>query len=130
MATEYPVLIVSREAGADLSAKQFCFVKLNATGKIVACNGLTDVPFGVLQNKPKSGATAEVLRLGLSKVSCNAAIAIGDLIGTSADGQAATKAVGTNVTHYVVGMADDEAATAADDIITASINCMNPHRAT
>jgi hypothetical protein len=75
---------ITLEAGADLSAKQYYFVKLDATGKAVVCSGVTDKPVGVLQNDPTSGQAAEVVVAGLTKVSTNAALAIADLIGTSA----------------------------------------------
>ena len=35
-------------AGADLSAKQYYFVKINSSGEAVACSGATDKPIGVL----------------------------------------------------------------------------------
>jgi hypothetical protein len=117
----------SFEAAADLSAKQFYFVKLATGGKVDVCAAATDVPIGVLQNKPTSGQTAEVTVLGITKVSGDADLAIGNLIGTSSDGQAAAYAAGTDTTKYVVGqvMIDNSAAAG---LITATINCMNPHR--
>lgn len=128
MAYEIPILLESKEAAVDLSAKQFYFVELASTGKVDACNAATDKPYGVLQNKPTAGKTAVIMRLGVSKVNSDAALAIGDLIGTSADGQADAKTPGTDTTEYVVGMVE-EASGAAGELATASINCLNPHRA-
>ena len=129
MAVELPVFNTpGLVAGADLSAKQYHFVKLNGTGtQVVACNGVTDKPIGVLQNKPTSGQAAEVMMLGISKVVGDANLAIDDLIGTSADGQAAAYVPGTDTTKYVVGRVLTEN-TAAGGIISAYINTMNPHR--
>lgn len=118
----------SFKAGGDLSAKQFYFVKLSAADTVVVCSGATDIPVGVLQNKPAQNETAEVLILGESKVSADAALAVGVQIGTSADGQADAKTVSTDSTEYVCGTVT-VASGAAADICSALINCINPHRA-
>ena len=129
MAWEIPVLCVSFEAGEDLSAKQYYFVEINTTsGKAEVCDAATDLPIGVLQNAPESGEEATVMVMGVSKVSGDADLAIGDLIGTSGDGQADAKTVGTDTTEYVVGRVIGEN-TAAGGLVTAYINCLNPHRA-
>ncbi len=83
---------------------------------------------GVLQNKPTSGQAATILCVGTSKVSSDAALNEGDLIGTAADGQADAKVPGTDTTNYVVGQMIT-ATGAAGVIGTAAINCANPHRA-
>lgn len=119
---------ISLSAGADLSAKQFYFVKLDASGNAVVCSGATDVPVGVLQNNPKSGQAAEIVVIGMTKVSSDAALSIGASIGTSADGQADAKVAGTDTTEYAVGVM--LTATGAAGVIgTAMVNCANPHRA-
>lgn len=116
------------EAAADLSGKQFYFVKLDSNGKAAVCAAATDVPIGVLQNKPTSGQAATILCVGTSKVSSDAALNEGDLIGTSADGQADAKTPGSDTTNYVVGQMIT-ATGGAGVIGTAAINCANPHRA-
>ncbi len=59
---------VSRVAGEDLSAAQYKFVKLdNGTGNVLAVDGATDRPFGVLQNDPESGEIAEITIVGGTK---------------------------------------------------------------
>lgn len=129
MAVELPVLDYTFKAGADLSAKQFYFMEFDGNGDVVACNAATDIPVGVLQNKPDASGKAAIVRVvGISKVSADAALSRGDLIGTSADGQADAKTVGTDTTEYVVGRMLD-APGAAGQIGTAYINCLNPHRA-
>lgn len=115
-------------AGADLSAatNQYKFVKMNGTGQqVVLCAAATDRPIGVLQNTPPSGGAAEVVLIGRSKIQADAALNPGDLIGTSADGQADAKIIGTDVTNYAVGVVFEGAA-AADEIISAFINCVTP----
>lgn len=115
-------------AGADLSAKQYTFVKLNASGQAVAAAAATDIPIGVLQNAPTSGVEAEVLVSGGTKIVAGAAIGEGALIGTSATGKAVALVAGTDTTKYVVGTLLTESA-ADGNIVTAVVNCAAPGRA-
>lgn len=119
---------VTLVAGADLSAAQYKFVKLNASGQVVVCSGATDLPIGVLQNDPASGAEAEVLVVGGTKILAGAAIGEGAQIGTSSAGKAAALVAGTDTTKYVAGTLLTESG-ADGEIVTAVINCANPHRA-
>lgn len=119
---------VTLVAGADLSAAQYKFVKLNASGQVVVCSGATDLPIGVLQNDPASGAEAEVLVVGGTKIIAGAAIGEGAQIGTSSAGKAAALVAGTDTTKYVAGTLLTESG-ADGEIVTAVINCANPHRA-
>lgn len=121
-------LTITLEAAADLSAKQYYFVKVDANGKAAICAAATDKPIGVLQNDPTAGQTASIVVVGVTKVSSDAALNEGDLIGTSADAQADAKTPGTDTTNYVVGQM--MTATGAAGVIgTALVNCANPHRA-
>ena len=88
MAYEIPVLVVAFEAAADLSAKQFRVMKMATGGKVDVFSGATDVPVGILQNKPTAGQTAEVMVYGVSKVDSDAALAVGDILAGQTDGQA------------------------------------------
>lgn len=116
-------------AGADLSAKQYYAVKLSS-GEAVVCDGVTDLPFGILQNAPASGEMAEVLVLGESKVNANGALAVDNLIGTAADGQLAAYTPGTDTTKYIIGRVTPGGTTSnAGEIGSAFINCMTPARA-
>ncbi len=128
MAWTIPGFTFSRVAGADLSALQYYYVKLSTTDTVVVCAAATDVPIGVLQNAPTSGQAAEIMVTGITKVNSNAALSIGNLIGTAADGQADAKTAGTDTTEYVVGVVL-EASGAAGELATATVNCLNPHRA-
>jgi hypothetical protein len=119
---------VTLVAGADLSAKQYTFVKINSSGEAVAAAAATDIPVGVLQNAPTSGQEAEVLIVGGTKLIAGAAIAEGAQIGTTSAGKAAALVAGTDTTKYVVGTLLTESA-ADGNIVTAVINCANPHRA-
>jgi hypothetical protein len=119
---------VTLVAAADLSALQYTFVKLNASGQAAACSAATDIPIGVLQNAPTSGQEAEVLVVGGTKIVAGAAIGEGALVGTSSAGKAVALVAGTDTTKYVVGTLLTESA-ADGNIVTAVINCANPGRA-
>lgn len=130
MAFEVPVLKVpGLVAAADLSTKQFYFVELTAAGTVNVCGAATDKAVGVLQNKPDAaGRVAEVMVIGITKVSSDAALSRHDLIGPSADGQADAKVPGTDTTEYVHGQVLI-ATGAAGELATALINCATPVRA-
>lgn len=121
-------LRITLPAGADLSAKQYFFVKVNTSGQAVLCSGLTDKPIGVLQNTPKSGEEAAIVVVGGTKVVASASLDEGTLIGTTAAGKAGAKTPGSDITNYVVGTVI-LAAGADNEILTAVVNCANPHRA-
>lgn len=125
---EIPGFKFSLEAGADLSAGQYHFVKLDANGLAVLCSAITDKPVGVLQNDPGLGEEAEVMATGITKMSADSAVAIADEIGTSADGQADTIASGTDTTVRLVGQAL-QAAGAAGVLFACLIDCLAPSRA-
>lgn len=130
MAIEQPLMKIGHLlAGADLSAaaNQFKFVKLSA-GKLVICTAVTDKPLGVLQNTPKADQPCEVTVIGLTKLQGDGNLAVDDLIGTSADGQADAKIPGTDTTEYVVGRVVEDNS-AAGGLCSALVNCLNPHRA-
>lgn len=120
-------LKITLTASADLSAKQFYFVKVSGSGTVDVCSGATDKPVGVLQNKPTSGQAAEIVVIGVTKVSSDAALTAGNLIGTSGDGQADAKTPGTDTTEYIVGQMLTTTG-AAGVIGTALVNCASPVR--
>ena len=127
MAYEVPGFKLSLVAGESLASAQYKFVKLNSSGQVIVPTGVTDIPVGVLQNAPASGEIAEVMVCGVSKLQGDADLTKGNQIGTSADGQAAAYVAGTDTTKYVVGQVLEDNA-AAGGLITALINCANPHR--
>ena len=128
MAWTIPGFSFTRVAGADLSSAQYKYVKLSTTDTVILCAAATDVPIGILQNAPASGAEATIMVTGISKVSSDAALSIGNQIGTSADRQADAKTAGSDTTEYVVGVVL-EASSGAGALATATVNCLNPHRA-
>lgn len=116
MAYELPLFTVSFEAAADLSAKQFRAVKMATGGKVDIVNGATDKPIGILQNKPTAGQTAEVMLIGISKISSDAALAVGELISSQTDGQLEVADAGDYTIGHVV-----KASGNADEIASAFI---------
>lgn len=124
---EQPIKLPGFTAAADLSGKQYYFVKISGAGQVNVCSAATDVPCGVLQNKPTSGQPAEIVALGVTKVSSDAGLTAGNLIGTSGDGQADAKAV-TDTTEYVAGTVL-KGTSNAGELATAMVNCINPTRA-
>ena len=121
-------LKITLPAGADLSTKQYYFVKVNSSGNAVLCAAATDAPIGVLQYNPISGGEASIVVVGGTKLVAGAAIAAGIKIGTDSAGKADAKVAGTDTTEYTVGQV--LLASAADaDVLTAVINCASPNRA-
>ena len=118
---------VTLVAGADLSSKQYNFVKLNSAGEAIAIAAITDVPVGVLQNAPTSGQEAEVLVSGGTKLVAGEAITLPAFLSVTSAGKADKVAV-SDTTQYVVGQALT-AAGADAEVITAVVNCSNPTRA-
>jgi len=107
-------------ASADLSGKQYHFVKMSGNNTVTVCAAITDVPIGVLQNTPTSGQAAEVCLFGITKVVADGTLAAGNVLGTSADGQADAIVAGTDTTVYTMGIALNAAS--AGETVEAFIN--------
>jgi hypothetical protein len=123
-----PLSITAVCGAASLATKQYHFVKLHTDGTAIVCDAATDQPIGVLQNNPPIGGSAEIVVIGLTKVSADAALSINDLIGTSVDGQADPKVWGTDKTEYIVGRVV-VAAGAGGVIGSALVDCTIPVKA-
>lgn len=119
---------ITLAAAADLSTKQFYFVKIDSNGKAALCSGATDKPIGVLQNTPASDEEAVITVVGGTKVVASASLDEGTAIGTTSAGKAGAKTVGTDTTNYIVGTII-LAAGADGEIATALVNCASPARA-
>jgi hypothetical protein len=106
-------------AGEDLRLSQFCAVKLDSTERqVVLCDAGTDVPIGVLQNKPNEGEAATVRLLGSTVIKANGPFALHDTLAVAAaTGKVDTLAAQT----YVLGIAMT-AATAQNDLIEMILN--------
>lgn len=107
MATQGNQIRESMIAGADLSSKQFTFVKMNTTDNTVINAGNGEAAMGVLINDPTSGGAATVVVHGRVTVEVGTGgLSAGDSIGIDANGEAVTAASG----DIVVGQAVADAA--------------------
>ncbi len=92
-------------AAADLSSKQYHFVKLASATTVNVCSATTDRAIGILQNDPESGESAVITIFGISKVVADGTIAFNNVIGTSADSQADAIVPGTDTSVTTLGVA-------------------------
>lgn len=94
MAEQLPE-IYSFLAAADLSTKQYYFVKFTAARTVNLCTAITDLAVGVLQDDPAAaGRPCGVAVYGTTKLVAAAAIAAGVRVAPTAASKAQT-AVGT-----------------------------------
>lgn len=90
-------------AGADLSAKQFTFVKMNTTDSTVVSAGNAEAAFGVLLNDPTSGAAATVVTHGRVLIEVGTGgLTAGDTVGVDANGEAVASATSDIIVGYCV----------------------------
>ncbi len=88
MSFEIAGFTYTREAAADLSAKQFLFMQIDTDGEVDIAAGQGQVCDGVLQNKPSAqGQAASIMQTGISKVKAGETIGDGILCTTGADGR-------------------------------------------
>jgi hypothetical protein len=121
MASEDLGKCVTMVAGADLSSSQYLVVKLSGN-QVVLATGLTDRPFGILQNAPGSAGAAEVCILGKSKLVCGGSVASNALVGSDSAGKGTAitvNAAGTTY-NYAVGIVLTQA-TAASGIAQVNV---------
>ena len=116
-----PGVIMSLEAGADLSTNQYCFVMAAGTGvagnrKVVAATANAST-IGVLNNAPAAGREAQVIVTGSAKLKVAGEIAVGAKIGSDANGKGVAV---TGAGNYISAMALTYGA-ADNDIIEALV---------
>jgi hypothetical protein len=98
---------LSYKQGADLSAKQYYIVKLSS-GKVVLASAAADKIVGVLDSKPVSSSTEEVVDVrarnanGTGKVVAGGNVSVGDYLTSDGSGKAIATTTGG---HEVFGMA-------------------------
>ena len=96
MAYEVTIHAISVPASGDLSAKQFYFGTINASGQ-VAVTGAAAYADGVIGDKPAAADRPCSLYTTpgqVVKVMCGAAVSNGDLLEADASGKAVTRAAG------------------------------------
>ncbi len=128
MAYEIPGQMVSFQAAADLSAQQFRFVKLDANGQVAAIAAVTDIPIGILQDKPGAqGRACNVMLDGISKLVGGANLAKGDQIGPDAQGRGVAYVAGTDTTKYKAGQVLEDNSVAGG-LLTVAFDCKSINR--
>lgn len=117
MGVSTPILQITRgKVGSDLTAKQWFLVKLSGA-TVALCAAITDLPLGVLANKPNTGTEPPTINIvGISKVHYGGTVAVGDKLGPDADGKAIKIAEGAGTKDGYLGLA--LVAGADDDIGT------------
>ena len=125
MAYESPsITLGTLTAAADLSAKQYHFVKLASATTVNVCTAITDLPIGILQNNPDTAGDQCIVQIfGISKVVADGRITAGRWVGTSSDSQAAGITPGSDTTVYVMGQAIQAAS--AGETFTMFLNPSN-----
>ena len=107
------VLSRSFIAAADYSTTgQYRFVYLSAADTVTLC-GAGTMPIGILQNNPEQYAIAEVMLLGISRLSVSATCSLMARLESAANGQGVTT---TTDKDHVAAVVIQEA-TAADDVV-------------
>lgn len=77
--------VITLEAAADLSAAQYNVVKVDTNGKAALIAATTDIPIGVLLNKPDAaGKAAQIQTSGLAEVRAGGACTAGTMLALDA----------------------------------------------
>lgn len=97
---EASVQSITLITAADLSAKQYYCVKVDAAGKAALC-GAGEPGVGILQDPMAAGYAARVMALGISYAIYGGAVTAGDKVASDAAGKLVTAVAG----DYVIGIA-------------------------
>lgn len=102
MASDNPTFISGKQAGGDLSAKQYFIMKAHTTAdQVTTCTGATDVPVGVCYNKSSAagdGIDLASFAAGTTiKVKVGTAGATAGWVGTDASGKLVTKTANNDI---------------------------------
>jgi len=101
----------SHEADATFASKQYYGCKYSADNHVTIPTGDTDVPAGIVTNKPASGENAQVLKVGRCPGVVAEAITYGQKVRIDSAGKVALWEV-TDTSTYCVGQcvqgADDD----------------------
>lgn len=110
-----PLMFKAFTAGGAINP--YRIVRFSATDTVVQASAATDALFGVNSDLViVSGERCEVMTDGIAWVEAGAAITIGALITSDANGRAVTAAPAAGVNNRVIGVALDAAAAAGDQI--------------
>jgi hypothetical protein len=91
----------SMKAGDDFSSKQYYGCKLEADRQVALTSADTDIPAGMVINKPEDGETAQVLIIGRAPGVVSEAIAAGEKVRIASGGKVALWETADTTTHCV-----------------------------
>lgn len=114
MAFEQSKTIITLEAAADLSAKQYYFVAVDTDGK-AALTGDDGNPIGVLQNKPAAGEAASICVYGVTKLYIGTESGLGAGYNVGCDSNSAGKVSDSGSYRLGVSLEDP---TANGDVVS------------
>ena len=97
---------ISKQAGADLSTKQFYAGKLDSSGAIVLCDTVGEFVVGIIDNKPKSGESVSLAVAGVVQVIAGGVIAPNGACKVSATGTMLAAVAGRTDTSDAGAAAD------------------------
>lgn len=113
-ATNENLVTITREAGADLTGKQFYFVELNSSGQVIVADSAGANAIGILQREADAAGKAVVVAIGgISKLVAGGALAT---IGTELSSTNEGKAVATTTNYQIMGV-QLTAAGAEDELV-------------
>lgn len=116
MAYEENLQTISKQAGSDLSSRQYRFMTVNSSSQLAVAGAGVAVE-GILQDKPDASGRAGSLGIaGVSKVEAGAAFTAGDDLTPDSVGRAVTAGTGD-----VVGATALEDASGAGSIVACLI---------
>jgi hypothetical protein len=110
MAYEEILESITMVASANLSAKQYHWVKVSGDGTVTYCDDNDPAQLGILQNAPASGEAATVAVKGVSKLVVGAAVTAGQYAGSDSAGRGKSN---TTATTYARGIFLDTVTLAA-----------------
>ena len=117
MTTENLVNVISLPADGDESSEQYTFYKGDAEGRADQCttNNGTELPIGILQNKPAAtDRAAAIATIGcISKLVASTTVNEGDKLRPDATG----RGVATTTDTHFYGAVALTASTATNDVI-------------
>ena len=114
MAYSQAQTIITLEAAADLSAKQYYFVAVDTNGK-AALTGDDGNPIGVLQNAPTAGQAASICVYGVTKLYIGTESGLGAGYNVGCDSNSAGKVSDSGSYRLGVSLEDP---TANGDIVS------------
>jgi hypothetical protein len=136
-AYEERLVCTTREAGANLSTKQYYGVKIDSSdGQVVLCDAAGENAYGVLQDKPSAaGRPCEVAVSGICRAIAGGVINPGATVKVNASGKfvdaseavtdtQAGSATDALIGSYVIGIHRGTAATADGDIFPLELRFM------